>query len=191
MKTQNKPTNARKKDEAVLDIFYNEPTKHWHFEEILKHANISRPQASKWLTKFQKDSLIQRIKEKGKMPYYISNWEHPNYQVKKRLYALQILERAGFLQHLASLPKAKTVIIFGSIVRGDWYTESDVDVFIYGDDNGYNYAHYWKALNREIQTFVCRTTKDIMKFAPGLLPNILKGYLVKGNWDFAEVRLNA
>ncbi len=53
------------KEDFVLELFYNEPTKHWHFEDILKTAKISRPQAAAWLKKFEKEGLAKRVKEKG------------------------------------------------------------------------------------------------------------------------------
>src|SRR3989338_118511 len=142
------------KEENILQLFYNEPTKHWHFEELLKAAKISRPQAVQCLKKFIKRNLIQRIKERGKMPYYLAQFDSPHYKAAKRVYALQQFEKSGFLAHLISLPKAKTVIIFGSRVRGDWYTDSDIDLFIYGDDDELDTLKYQSNFHREIQVFV-------------------------------------
>ena len=175
------------KEENILKLFYNEPTKHWHFEAILKEASISRPQAVQWLKLFIKRSLIKRVKEKHKMPYYIAQPESPHYKAAKRIYALQQFEQSGFLAHLISLPKAKTVIIFGSMVRGDWYTDSDIDVFVYGDAEGLHSIEFRGKLHRELEIFECKNSTYLEKFGSGLLRNISEGYLVKGNLDFIEV----
>ena len=174
------------KEENILTLFYNEPTKHWHFEALLKAAKISRPQATKWLKQFIKRKLIKRIKNKAEMPYYIS-LESPEYKAAKRVYALQQFEKSGFLAHLISLPKAKTVIIFGSMVRGDWYTDSDIDVFIYGDAEGLHAFDYELKLKREVQIFECETKDDVQRYKPGFLRNISEGYLIKGELNFITV----
>ncbi len=175
-----------KKEDVLLDVFFNEPSKHWHFEKLLEAAKISRPQAARWLKKFLAERLIRRIKEQGKMPYYLADYESPTYQARKRVFALQLLERKGFLSHLIGLPKAKAVYIFGSMSRWDWYSGSDVDVFIYGDDEGLDQAGFWTILGREIETFICKDENDARKFAPGLLRNVLDGYRVKGRIDFIK-----
>ena len=180
-----------KKEEGMLRLFFEEPTKYWHFEKIIKAAQISRPQAAYWLKKFTKDKTIKKIRTKGKMPYYIGNYEHPNYRIKKRLFAMNEMANSGFLQYLMELPKTCTVIIFGSFVRADWYKESDVDLFIYGNTDNLNLGHYEKKLHREIQVFTAQTKKDLKKFGPALIQNILKGYIVKGDLNFFEVRLYA
>ena len=178
-----------KKDQPIIELFFNEPTKHWHFEEILKEAKISRPQAAHWLNVFVKESLIQKIKPKRKMPYYVSNYNHPNYQIKKKLFALQKMEHTGFLSHLTKL-KAKTIIIFGSFSRWDWYKGSDIDLFIYGGEEP-DLSTYRQKLNREIQVFTAKTKQDLKKIHAGLLQNILEGYRVKGSFDFVEVKAHA
>jgi predicted nucleotidyltransferase len=177
-----------KKEDSLLGLFFNEPSRHWHFEELLRMGGISRPQAACWMKKFASEKLVKRIKPRGKMPYYIADYERPEYQTRKRLFALQQLEKKGFLSHLLSLPKAYTVIIFGSLSRWDWHTESDIDLFVYGDLEGFDKANYRSKLHREIETFVCKDKKDIGKLNPALLRNILEGYLVKGALDFVEVK---
>lgn len=176
-----------KKEEIVLELFFNEPTKHWHFEELLRTAHISRPQIARWLRKFQAEGIVRRIKPKGKMPYYIANYEKPQYQAYKRIFALNLLEKQGLLTHLSNLPKAKTIIIFGSITRWDWYKDSDIDVFIYGSPEGFQREKYWAKTGREIETFICRDKNELNKFPTALMRNILEGYLVKGTLNFVQV----
>ena len=159
------------KEENVLELFFKS-TRRWHFEELMKQSKLSRGRLNNWLTRFIKDRIIKRIKPKGEMPYYLSNHEHPSYRTKKILFALTQMDNTGFLQHLMSLPKAKTVIIFGSMSRWDWYEDSDIDLFIYGDDDKLEQGKYELKLHRGIQVFTARTKKDFEKFNSGLLRNI-------------------
>ena len=178
------------KEENVLDLFFNSQ-KHWHFEELLEKSDLSRGRLNSWLHKFLKEGIIIRVKKKWEMPYYQSNIGHPAYTNGKRLYALNTFYKTGFLNHLQSLPDAKTVIIFGSMVRSDWYKESDIDLFIYGDNETLQQGTYERKLKREIQVFSAKKRSDLRKYSSGLLTNIVKGYIVKGNLDFAEVNVRA
>lgn len=177
------------KEDALYELFFDYPTKEWHFEEILKHAKIARSKADHWLKKFIKEGIIKKVKEKGKMPYYIAEHQLSSYRNRKKLFAYQKLYTSGFLNHLGSLEKAKTVIFFGSFSRSDWYKESDIDVFIYGDCEGLRILPYELRLHRDIEIFVCNTSQELHKFGASFLRNIIKGTLIKGTLDFIEVKI--
>lgn len=178
------------KEERVLELFMNEPTKHWHFSNIVETSGVSINIAGKWLRRFQKDKIIKRIKPKDRMPYFVGNYEEPEYKAQKKLYALQKLYGTGLIQELQRLKNAKTIIIFGSYVRTDWTTDSDVDVFIYGESEKFKFGRYWDGLgfqgkSREIQVHTFHTKKEMEEVKSGLLKNVLRGYVVKG--DIYEV----
>jgi len=174
------------KEEQVLELFLNEPTKYWHFTKIVEKVQITKTAANKWLKKLQNNKIINRIKPKGKMPYYQGNWEHNNYKNTKKLYALQKLYVTGLIPKLQRLKKAHTIIIFGSYVRSDWITNSDVDVFIYGDCEDMPSDTMWQGLgfqgkSRTVQVHTFHTKKEMEDVKSGLLKNILRGYIVKGD----------
>lgn len=179
------------REEDILKLFYEEPSRHWHFSKIKEKVPIADNKISKWLKIFQKENLIQKSTPPKKMPYYLSNYENPEYQNRKRLYALQTFHNSGFLNHLASLKKAKTVILFGSYSRWDWHKDSDIDLFIFGDDSELEQGKYEFILNKEIQLFRCKTKKDLKRYHQGLLKNIIKGDLIKGDLNFLEVKAYA
>ena len=181
----------RSKEEYMLELFFEYPTREWHFEEILKEAGITRSKADGWLKRFIKKGLIKRVKEKGKMPYYMGNYECPAYKNKKKLFALNKFYESGLLNHLSSLQKVKTVILFGSFSRSDWYKDSDIDIFIYGNPEGLKIVDYEMKLHKDVQLFICNTKQELIKLGTGLIKNIIKGNLIKGNLDFINVDVNA
>ncbi len=181
----------RSKEEKILNLFFNQPTKEWHFEEIIKEGHIARSKADSWLKKLRREKIIKKIKEKNKMPYYISNYDTPFYKNRKKIFALTTFYNAGLLNHLGSLEKARAVILFGSFSRSDWYKKSDIDIFVYGNIEGLRIAQYEMQLHRDIQIFHCATKEELSKLGHSLLKNIIKGNLIKGNLDFMEVSINA
>jgi len=99
---------------------------------------------------------------------------------------LNKLYETGLLNELQKLKDAKTVVIFGSFSRGDWNTQSDVDVFIFGEPEEFEYGKLWKGLGfqgktREIQVHTFKSKKEIEDVRSGLIHNIAKGYFVKGS----------
>ena len=181
------------KEERVLELFLNEPTKHWHFSKIMSSANVSRRVASRWLNKFQDEDIIRHIKPKAKMPYFQGNWEHVNYKNQKRVYTLNKLYETGLLNRLQILKNVKTIVIFGSFARGDWNTNSDVDIFIFGNPEDLEFGKFWKGLgfqgkSREVQVYTFKSKEEIKDVCSGLMNNIAKGYFVKGSiYDIMEV----
>jgi hypothetical protein len=178
----------KSKEDDVLELFFNYPTKHWHFSDIKKETKIADSKIALWLDKLKKGKIILKIKPTGKMPYYLGNHECPQFRAKKKLFSLNLLQKSGFIEHLLSLKKAKTIIIFGSIIRSDWSKDSDIDIFIYGTDKELNYQAFSSKLDREIQVFCANSKKDFEKFSEGLINNMISGYPVKGTLDFLEVK---
>lgn len=181
----------RSKEDLVLNIFFENPTKEWHFEEIVKEVKIARSKTDYWLKIFIRQGLIRRVKEKGRMPHYISNYTSPEYKSRKKMYAQKTLYESGFLKHLLSLTHAKAIILFGSFMRSDWYYKSDIDLFVYGNIKGLKVVPYEMKLKRDIQVFYCTSAKELIALGPNLLRNILKGNLIKGDLDFIEVKVHA
>ena len=170
----------KSKETEMLELFFNYPTKQWHFKELEKRIKIAQSKIAKWLKRFQDKSLIKKIRPKGKMPYYISNYEKPAYRYKKRIFAFEKLYLSGLLSYLSSLENAKSIILFGSFSRSDWSKESDIDIFIYGEVSEIKIGKFEKLLHRDIQIFLCEDKNSLQKMGPGLIKNIIKGTTLKG-----------
>lgn len=177
------------KEENVLKlILENSPLKEWHFEEIVRDAKVTRVVANKWLKKYVKECLLKKVKEKGKFPYFTVGSDNHIYYSQKRIYALEQLHKSGLISKLLSLNNAKTVILFGSIIKGDWYKDSDIDIFILGDISDFDKNIYEHRLNKHIELHLFEDKKEIEEIKTGLITNIINGYIVKGQiQDVANV----
>ena len=180
---------SESKENNVLKlILENSPTRQWHFEEIVKQAQVTRAVANKWLRKYYEEGLLKRIKESKRFPYFTAGSNNPVYQAKKRIYALEQLYQSGLIAQLINLKNAKTIILFGSIAKGDWYKESDIDIFIYGSSKGLEKEKYEKKLRKSIELHVFESREEIKEVKTGLINNVINGYLIKGQvQDFAEM----
>jgi predicted nucleotidyltransferase len=176
------------KEEKVLRlILENSPLKQWHFEKVVRKAGVTRAVANKWLAKYSKEGLIKRVKEKGHFPYFVAGMDNPAYQARKRIYALEQIYQSGLATHLAGLRNAKTVILFGSMAKGDWYKDSDIDIFIYGDPAGIEKGKYEIRLKRSIELHIFQTKKELHEVKTGLMGNVMNGYPLKGQLQDVRV----
>ena len=89
---------------------------------------------------------------------------------------------------LLSSKNARTIIIFGSIIRGDWYKISDIDIFIFGNLDDFDKNLYELKLKRTIELHIFEDKKEIDDVRTGLINNIINGYIIKGKiQDIVEV----
>ncbi len=175
------------KEEIFLQLIFEEsPLKHWHFEELLKKTKMSRGALNKWLNKYLKEGLLNRIKEKGKFPYFTAGSNNLVYQTKKRIYGLKKLEESGLFKQLMLLPSS-VIILFGSMAKGDWYKDSDVDIFIYGDLPDFGRFSFERKLKREIEIHHFSSKKEIKEIRSGLMKNVAEGFLVKGSLQSLDI----
>lgn len=177
-----------KENQILKLILENSPLKHWHFEDFVKQTNMTRAAINKWTKRYQKEGLIKRVKERKKFPYYTAGINNPVYQSKKRLFLLNQLHSSGLISYLLSLKDVKTVIIFGSVARGDWYKDSDIDIFVFGKPKKIEKYKYELQLKRNIELHTFKSKHEIKEVKTGLIDNIINGYIIKGKiQDFAEV----
>ncbi len=180
---------SESKEELILKlILENSPLKHWHFEEFVKITGMTKASVNKWLKKYVKNNIIQYIKQKGSFPYYTCGKDNPEYLSKKKSFMLNKIYQSGLATYLLKIQNVNTIIIFGSIPRGDWYKDSDIDIFIFGKPKKIEIFKYEHQLNRRIEFHIFETKEDIKRTRTGLVQNIINGYIVKGSiQDFAEV----
>jgi|SRR3989344_483571 len=177
-----------KEDNVLKLILENSPFKEWHFEEIVKKAKVTKAVANKWLKRYNGEGLLKHVKEMGRFSYFTVGGNNAFYYSLKKVYALNRLHMSGIISKLLSLKNAKTVIIFGSVIKGDWYKDSDVDIFVLGDALDFNKNFYEDKLGGRIEMHIFRDENEIKKVKTGLIKNIVNGYVIKGSiQDIVEV----
>lgn len=176
--------------EVIKLLFFGNTLKRWHFEDIVKTSKMSRERVNHYLKLLLKQKFISKVKPKKKMPYFIANKDSESFRMEKRIIGLKILQESGLFEHINSLKNIKSAILFGSFTRGDWNNSSDIDLFIYGNCDEFEKGSFELKLNREIQLFNYCNPEEIKILEPKLLPNIVKGFNIKGNLEPFKVDIN-
>jgi len=169
-----------KEEEILKLILENSPLKEWHFNEIVKKSKVTKAVANKWLKKYVDQGILKRIKTKGNFPYFTVGSKNPNYISLKKLYAYKLLHESGLIPELMSEELANTIIIFGSFAKGDWYKDSDIDIFVLGKIPNIKRKVYEEKIGKRIEVHEFKNLNEIKKIKTGLINNVLNGLLVKG-----------
>lgn len=164
------------KRQQVLEAMFNTP-KIWTFTELLGKSGVSRPQLAMHLKRLQKERVVTRRKPRGHAPEYEIRMDEKVKQ-RKALLAQQRLHECGLMDALAE-SSAKVAIVFGSYSRWDWYDDSDVDVFLYGEGEE-SFEQYERRLKRAVQVHQAKDKEELVRMEH-LLPHILQGIFVKGS----------
>ena len=129
------------KRKKILEVFFKDPFKEVHLREVVRLSKGSLTNVDNSLRLFVKEDMFKR-REVSNMVFYKPNLE--NEQLIKIFEYLELEKRKDFysknkkiarlLQKYSndivslSEKKIQIVILFGSVARGDWTKNSDVDV---------------------------------------------------------------
>ena len=178
--------------EWLKGLFFDNTLRRWHFDDIVKESRMSRERVHHYLKELVTGGFVIRTKPRGKMPYYTANRESGGFRMEKRFYGLEFLQKSGLFGHLHSLKGVTSAILFGSFARGDWDKSSDIDLFIFGNLDNFLKDKFEMLLKREIQVFGYQDPKEMKKeLDPTLIPNICKGFNIKGSLEPFEVKIHA
>lgn len=172
---------SKSKEDRLIDlILKSSPYRQWRFTELLKETKITRAALNKWISKYRNIGLLHKVKKLGNFPYYTVGKDNPIYADMKRQVMLSKLFHSGLIRYLSD-SHASTIIIFGSAIKGDWYGDSDIDIFMLGDISDIDTVPFEKKLGHDIEIHHFSTGKELDKIRSGLLFNVLDGYLIKGS----------
>ncbi|MBU1122403.1 MAG: nucleotidyltransferase domain-containing protein [Candidatus Omnitrophica bacterium] len=125
----------------ILEIFLNAPFKERHLREISRLSKVSLTNVDNSLKIFVKDDMFKRRKVSN-MTFFKPNLENDN--LLKIFELLEMEKKEAFYnknkkiarlvkkytQNMIALSnkKIQIVILFGSVARGEWSRDSDIDI---------------------------------------------------------------
>lgn len=162
----------------IEELFYNDPLSLFHIREISRITKIPKSTVARKIASLIKEGII--IEDKDVFKGFRANETSNSYILKKRDYALNQIRQSGLIEYVEENLFPKSIIIFGSIAKGCYTRESDIDLFVQSISGDIDLSNYEKILGREIQLFAY---PDLTKIQPHLANNILNGIKVSGFID--------
>ena len=129
------------KRKKILEVFFKDPFKEVHLREVVRLSGVSLSNVDNSMRLFVKEDMFER-REVSNMVFFKPNLE--NEALLKIFEYLEMEKRKNFYgknKKIARLlqkysndiidlsdKKIQIVILFGSVARGDWTKDSDVDM---------------------------------------------------------------
>lgn len=164
---------------SIEELFYNNPLKLYHIREISRLTGIPKSTVAVKIKYLIKEGIVKEDKDVFKA--FRSNDSDSKYRTKKMLYALEQIYESGLVDYLQEEFHPGCVILFGSMRKGEYTAESDIDIFIEMGEIELELSTYEKKLGKEIQLFF---NNDIRKVSENLRNNITNGIVLSGYAKF-------
>jgi predicted nucleotidyltransferase len=172
--------SIRVNEAKILEIFFKDG-KERHLREVARLARITPVSAGRYLKQFSKAGLLTSRSERNHTLF--SPADTTAFRLEKRFWNVRRITQSGLLKHLDEQLAYPTVILFGSVAKGENGPHSDVDLFIISSEKKDITLEQFRSLfGAEIQVFL-HTKKEfqqLCKTSPALINNVLNGVILSG-----------
>ena len=162
-----------------LKPFFEDCHRRFSVREYAKIIKVSPPTASKILSNLTNENLLNKLQDRQ----YLLFWAKNTSQLRNlaQIYWKQRLEDIGIIDYLNKKFLNPTIILFGSLVKGENTQSSDVDLAIIASKKQINLETFEKKLKRKIQTLNFNRMSNVTK---ELQNNLINGYTLNGRIKF-------
>lgn len=153
----------------VLEMFFLESFKSFSVREISKETKIPSSSVQRYLSMLKKDGLIEDNNQAKITPYF---------KFLKTYFMINKIYTSGLLDYLVNELNPSLIILYGSVRKGEYDRESDVDLFVESSvKKKIKIENYEKKLGLTIHLMV---EQDIHKINKNLFNNLVNGIKLFG-----------
>lgn len=124
---------SSKTRQVILNTFFSNPEKEYYVRQLASIRHISVGTIHREIKNLTLSGVFN-VRGVGNIKLYSLNKQNPVYEELKSI----ISKTDGVIRHvkdsLAKLKGVKTAFIYGSFAKGDERPDSDVDIFLLGDN---------------------------------------------------------
>jgi len=160
----------------IMELFFEEPIKHFQIRGISRMTGIAVTSVKNYLHELEKGKLIQKIK--GEIyDSYVANLDNRMFKLYKQQNMIIKIYAIGLIDYLEENLYPKTIILFGSVRKGEYTKTSDIDIFIQGKEKTINLDKFEKSLKHTINLFF---EESLNNLSEELFNNIINGIKLSG-----------
>lgn len=154
--------------DKVLELFFEYSNKEFSVREISKRTGIPSSSIHRYLKGLGKEEFIKERKA-NITPYF---------KFKKAFFIIDRLFKEKLIDYLEEKFVPSVIVVFGSIRKGEYDNESDIDLFVESTKKvDVDLSIFEKKLGHKIQLFIEQDIKDLQ---PHLRNNVVNGIKLSG-----------
>ncbi len=167
-------------EQNLLQPFFFKPMAKFGVRELSRITKADTKTVMKYLQDFTKRKIIVKTTEKGKFPHYEANRLSSIYRYEKSELMVRKIITSGLIEFIEKKIQPKAIVLFGSVQKGTYHQESDVDLFVQTDYQQLDLSKFNRRISQKVQLFF---EKDLRKLSKGLLENIYNGLVLSGKLE--------
>ena len=158
--------------DKLLKIFFENPSKSNTIRNIYKLAKVPTSTVQRYFVNLKKDEIISKENKLNLTDYT---------KFLKTFYMINLIFRSNLIFYLEEKLLPSCIILFGSVRKGEYDLDSDIDLFIESQKTKQlDLKEFEKKLGHPIQLFI---EKDINKMQTHLFNNIVNGIKLYGYFN--------
>lgn len=160
----------------ILELFLEYPNRYFSIREIARRLNMSHSNILNNIRSLSNLNLL-KINKETLYPTYYANAENESYKFYKQKHIVFQIMRSQIVKHIEKQVFPSSIILFGSCAKGEYWPDSDIDLFVESTQANIKKEKYEKILNRKINIIFERSLRNLSK---ELRSNIINGILLYG-----------
>lgn len=164
----------------TMEVFFVNPTKKHYLMDISRNVKLAHTSVKKNLDKLKEAKLIiESIEKKGerKFPLYNANLDDKQFKKYKIIHNISSILESKLIEFIEEKLIPKSIVLFGSYLRGEDDEESDIDIFVECKKEELTLKPFEKKLGRKIELHF---NEDFNSYPKELKNNIINGLALKG-----------
>lgn len=138
----------------IIKHLFNHPYEEFHIREIARRVKISPFAVKKYVDMLLKERLLLESR-KGNLRYIKPNMTSLVFRYAKITNNLAAIEKSGLISFLKeNLPNLSSVVLFGSLARGEDTPKSDIDILAIGKEKNLNVTPIEEKLGKKITVHI-------------------------------------
>ena len=164
----------------TAEIFFVNPTKDHYLMDISRKIKLAHTSIKKNLDKLVKLGFItESIEKKGKrnFPLYKANIDNKLFKKHKIIYNISSILESNLIEFIEEKLMPKSIVLFGSYLRGEDIENSDVDLFIECKKRELDIRIFENKFRRKIELHF---KENFTVYSKELKNNIINGIVLSG-----------
>ena len=162
----------------TLNPFFEDCYRRISVREYARIIGVSAPTASKLLTNYHKEGLLDREEDRIYINYFANKDSKKFIDLSQIYWSDKLKELVDYLDN--ELIDAR-IILFGSLSKAEVKEDSDIDLVVFSPSKKeIDVSSFEKKLKMKIQIFRFDERSSVK--SPQMLNNFLNGYMLRGSW---------
>ena len=157
--------------DKILELIFEYSNQKFTIREISKKTKIPSSSVQRYIQELKNEGVLIKEGRANTNDYF---------KLKKTFFIIDKMHRLGLINYLVKELNPSVIIVFGSIRKGEYERDSDIDLFIESSvEKEIDLKKYEKLLNHKIQIFI---ENDINNLHSNLFNSIINGIKLFGSF---------